>query len=104
MPPVSYNPSEFDTVELISLWELYSLADKAEAIYATEVALVRKWIESKITTVTLDRRVYEKYCPVCGGRGVMHDADVLRCDKCGSEYSFIGGQDSDKVWFRKMRK
>ncbi|MBR5139599.1 MAG: DUF2357 domain-containing protein [Clostridia bacterium] len=103
-PPVSYDPREFDTVELISLWELSSLSDRADAIYASESALVSQWIETKITTVTLDRRVYEKYCPVCGGRGVRHESEEFSCDKCGSQYSFIGGSDSDRVWFRKIRK
>ncbi len=103
-PPVSYNPKEFDTVELISIWELYDVDRRDDVIYSSEIALVREWIQSKITTVVLDRRIYEKYCPACGARGVEHDEDVFRCDRCHSEYSFIGGDDSEKVWFRKIRK
>ncbi|MBO7304656.1 MAG: DUF2357 domain-containing protein [Clostridia bacterium] len=103
-PPVSYDPKEFDTVELISLWELYDVTRREDARYASEISLVREWIQSKITTVTLDRRIYEKYCPACGARGVEHDGEVYRCTSCHSEYSFIGGDDSEKVWFRKIRK
>lgn len=103
-PPVSYNPKDFDTVELLSLWELYDVDRRDEVRYATEVSLVREWIQSKITVVALDRRIYEKYCPACGARGVEHDGDVYRCPMCRSEYSFISGNDTEKVWFRKISK
>ena len=103
-PPVSYDPKEYDTVEIISLWELCPIDNPKAAIYSSEISLVREWIQSKITTVAVDRRIYEKYCPACGARGVEHDGEIFRCGKCCSEYSFIGGADSEKVWFRKIRK
>lgn len=103
-PPVSYSSNDYDTVELISLWELSTVGKKGESLCAGEQTLVSEWIQSKITTVSLDRRIYEKYCPACGARGIEHGGEILRCRRCRSEYSFIGGDGTEKVWFRKIRK
>lgn len=100
----SYDVSAFSTVETISLWELASVTDVADKICASEKSLVHIWLKSKLTMARIDRRIYEKYCPVCRARGVDSDGVVYRCNSCLSEYAFIGGTDTDKVWFRKIRK
>ena len=100
----SYDSSRFSSVEVISLWELFAHEDEKSKICASEISLVRSWLNSKLMTARIDRRIYEKYCPVCRARSVDFDGEVYRCGSCLSEYSFIGGNDLEKVWFRKIRK
>lgn len=100
----SYDTSSFTTVEAISLWELFTVNEESDKTCAPEMALVHSWLKSKLTTARIDRRIYEKYCPVCRARGVDHDGVIYRCNGCLSEYTFIGSSDLEKVWFRKIRK
>ena len=100
----SYNIGDFTTAEAISLWELFSIGDECEKTCASERSLVCSWLNSKLMTARIDRRIYEKYCPVCRARSVDHDGTVYRCNSCESEYSFIASNDLEKVWFRKIRK
>ena len=100
----SYDLNKFTTAEIISLWELLTVGDVTDKICASEITLVRSWLKSKMTTAGIDRRIYEKYCPVCRARSVDNDGVIYRCNSCFSEYSFIGGADADKVWFRKIKR
>ena len=99
-----YDIENFTTAEAISLWDITPLDFEGGRFSAPEVSLVREWLDSKLTTANIERKVYEKYCPVCRSRGIEQENGIFRCAACTSEYSFIDGSNTEKVWFRKIRK
>jgi hypothetical protein len=100
----TYDISQFTSTEIISLWDLVPLDFDGEKIFAPEMSLIGAWLDSKLTTANIERRLYEKYCPVCRSRSITNENAVFRCAVCTSEYSFIESSKEEKVWFRKIRK
>ena len=93
---------EYKTVDFISLWEL--TASRGELIKESvpEAALISHWLESKTSAAFADRKIYEKYCPVCRGKDVEGDGDGHICHTCGSEYTFTEVGSRDMVWFKRI--
>lgn len=104
IPATAHNFKDFTTAEIMSLWELIPSDNEKSRLCAPETSLIHFWLSSKITTASVDRRIYEKYCPICASRSIDSDGGICRCRNCDSEYSFIGGTDTERVWFRKIRR
>ena len=96
---------EYEGIEILSPWEL-CYADDGSAfgvITDKNEALVRDWLNSKISKTVADKVVYKRYCPVCRTRGVDFSNNVYTCSACGSRYMFNEKDESVTVWFRKIR-
>ena len=96
----------YDGAEVISVWDS-SYADGGVICgtqMGTEVELIREWLLSKINTVSADKNIYKKYCPVCRSRGIDHTDGVYTCPACGSSYMFDESGADALIWFKKIRK
>ena len=97
---------EYESADVISVWEL-SCADSQKRVSitrATERELVSEWLAGKITLLTVDNKVYKRYCPVCRARGTDMVDGVYSCPHCTSSYVFDEADGETAVWFRKIRK
>ena len=96
----------YEGAEVLSLWELcYADTDAPAGIRIdTERELINAWLAEKLSKMPADRLVYQKYCPVCGYRGVDTEKDVYACPACSSRYMFDECEGHVHVWFRKIRK
>ena len=96
----------FESVEMLSLWELYYAdagmlsGDRAD----TEEELIRRWLASKISKTPTERSIYKKYCPICKSRGIDETDGIYSCPACSSRYVFDERGEEATVWFRKIRK
>ena len=94
--------SEYDSINFVSLWEL--TAERGEIITESipEAAMISHWLESKTSTAFADKKIYEKYCPVCRSRDTEASENFHRCHTCSTEYVFTSLGSRDAVWFRRI--
>ena len=95
----------YEGIEILSPWEL-CYADYGSTFGITtdkNEALVREWLDSKISKTVADKIIYKRYCPVCRTRGVDSSDNVYTCTACGSRYMFDEKDENVTVWFRKIR-
>ena len=103
---VSVGADGYDGAEVISVWDR-SYADGGVICgtqMGTEAELIRAWLLSKISTVSADKNIYKKYCPVCRSRGIDHTDGVYTCPMCDSRYMFDESGEDATIWFKKIRK
>ena len=96
---------EYDGIEILSPWEL-CYADEGSTFGITtdkNEALVRDWLNGKISKTVADKIVYKRYCPVCRTRGVESSDNIYTCTACGSKYMFEEKDENVTIWFRKIR-
>ena len=96
----------YETVELLSLWELcYADGGRIQGLVAdSEEALVQRFLSEKLHRIPADAAVYKKYCPVCRARRPAATDVGYSCSSCGSHYLFdTAGRDAT-IWFTKIRK
>lgn len=98
--------NEYEGVELISLWDIcYADAGVLSGFHnGTEEQLIEEWLETKISKIATDKKVYKKYCPVCRSRGVDATDGIYTCPSCTSRYMFDESDEEGNVWFRKIRR
>ena len=100
------DPSDFESVEMLSLWERSyaedGVLDLAQS--ATEEEMIRDWLHSKIQKTFIDPAVYKRYCPVCGKKAVSVSDGIYSCAFCTSRYQFDETGTEQKAWLRKIRK
>ena len=91
--------ADYKTVDFISLWELTASRGEVIAESIPEAALISHWLESKTSAAFVDRKIYEKYCPICRARDIEAEENTRRCHSCGSEYVFCEVGSRDMAWF-----
>ena len=93
------------TSYVVSLWnlnDLECLTKDLDCDNNSEYDLISKWLFSHFKTINGNRKIYQKYCPVCVSKSITNITDdKCSCDSCGSLYSFI---DEDNIWFIKIRR
>ena len=95
----------YEGIEILSPWELCYADDGSTFGITTDKneAMVRDWLDSKISKTVADKIIYKRYCPVCRTRGVDSSDNVYTCTACGSRYMFDEKDENVTVWFRKIR-
>ena len=96
---------DYLTSHVISLWnlnDLECLTKDLDCDNNSEYDLISKWLFSHFKTINGNRKIYQKYCPVCVSKSITNiNDDKCSCDSCGSIYSFIN---EDNIWFIKIRR
>lgn len=94
------------TVEMLSIWNLFYVDEGNKKVFDTphtEKQLISSWLTSKTYTVKGDKKIYEKFCPVCKSKNVAVDKNVCVCANCATEYAFENAR-TGNVWFAKIRR
>ena len=93
------------TSYVLSLWNLNDLeciSRDLECDNYSEYELVSKWLFSHFKVIAGNRKIYQKYCPICVSKNISTITDdKCCCDSCGSLYSFIN---DENIWFIKIRR
>lgn len=87
-------------VDAIGLWDLATVdggVNMQNVGGATETELLVRYVSAKTRMLPASRTIYEKHCPVCGGRDLAAGEEQLHCSSCGCTYSFVG----DSLWLSK---
>ncbi len=92
--------------ERISLWELCRSEDRALVPFFTgsEEELISHWLTQKLTVLSPESSVHEKYCPVCKSKDTDFSDRLFVCRNCLSEYAAALTAGTNQIWFRTIRK
>lgn len=99
-------PSEYLTVEALSLWNLYQV-DSGSLVNLNildEVGLLQKFFEAKEARTQASKTLYSTYCPSCKSNRIVHSGTKHICQACKSVYTFYKSDGKDILWFLKFRR
>lgn len=101
------NKDLYDSVELISLWNLAAAYGDVSAIFnnfVTEIEIVKYWITSKLQCVSCSLDLYTKYCPSCKSTDIVQKKGSYYCESCHSKYVFYSfRRRNQNLWFIRYR-
>ena len=100
--------SKYDTVEILSLWNLGYIDKMVKPIYHNPIPekdMINEWITSKLKNVYGSKKIYSIYCPSCKSM----DLDFTKegrylCKKCSSKYTFYKNDKGESIWFNRLRR
>ena len=97
----------WDSVDVLSLWSLvaYEQNEKCALISTlSESQLIDRWLDSKLTVIKVDPKLYARYCPVCKGAVQVEEREV-HCRGCGSKYRFLSKKSQmGSIWLVSRRR
>ena len=99
-------PSEYLTVEALSLWNLYQVDNNVlvNLNVLDEVGLLEKYFETKEARTEASKKLYTNYCPSCKSNRIVHSGTRHICQVCKSVYAFYRHKNKDILWFMKFRR
>lgn len=102
------NSDQFNTIDIITIWNLYSFDNIKEAIFKrtlSEEVMVYEWLNMKFDEIIVKKDVYQKYCPVCRSKNLDIDKGYYECANCHTQYVFKNQSDKlDTVWFMRIKR
>ena len=99
---------KYDTVEILSLWNLGYVEGSIKPIYHNPVPekdMMTAWLKSKIRNVLASKKIYSSFCPSCKSSDLnSEDSGRIVCAKCNSKYTFYRGVNGESIWFNRLRR
>lgn len=99
---------KYDTVEILSLWNLGYVEGSIKPIYHNPVPekdMMTAWLKSKIRNVLASKKIYSSFCPSCKSSDLnSEESGRIVCAKCNSKYTFYRGVNGESIWFNRLRR
>ena len=99
---------KFDTVEILSLWNLGFIDKYVKPIYHNPVPekdMMNEWVDSKLKHVLGSKKIYSIYCPSCKSMELDNTKEGrMKCKKCSTKYTFYRSEQGESIWFNRLRR
>ena len=100
--------SKYDTVEVLSLWNLGYIEVFVKSLYNNPIPesdMMKEWINSKTRHVLGSKKIYSTYCPSCKSMDLegVNEGRVT-CKKCSTKYTFYRNDKGECIWFNRLRR